>query len=1122
MKINFEIIPSKIFIPRCFLNAILIIIVSLLSCNRNELKKDSKLTKANNTWLFTLLGSKTTGIDFVNNVIDGEKFNIFTYRNYYNGGGVAIGDINNDGLPDIYFTANQLKNKLYLNKGNFVFEDITEKAGVGGTKAWSTGVTMADVNDDGLLDIYVCNSGDVDPADRENELFINNGDLTFSEKAKEYNLNNNGLSIQAAFFDYDMDGDLDCYILNNCFSDPTRIELYRKVREEKANPGGDKLMRNDVGVFRDVTTEAGIYSSEIGFGNGVAIGDLNHDNLPDIYIANDFWERDYLYINKGKGKFSEELINRINYCSTSSMGGDIADINNDANQDIFTTDMLPADNYRLQTTIAFDPYHLEDLKYRENFHYQITQNCLHLNDGSGYFQEIGLLSGVAATDWSWGALIFDFENDGNKDIFISNGILRDIMYNDFLEFITDKDKRKEVISKTGKFDYRDFVQYMPSKPLKNYAFKNTGHLMFQDRADELGLGEPSFSNGAAYGDLDNDGDLDLVINNENSLSFVYRNETDSKSGNHFLKVKFNGNKGNLFGIGAMVTIKAKEELRVLQNFNSRGFESSAEPNLLFGLGKAENIDELKVIWPDGKVQVLVNIKPDQTIILNYSQAFEVEIFTEKKPAPEFEEISQQVIRGDARHYENLYNDFNQEVLLTNMLSTEGPRLVIGDVNNDKLDDFILLGAAGDPDKMFIQKADGTFSFKTNTSFTKDAGFESTCGALLDQDGDGDLDLMIGSGGNDVHVDQLNYIVRLYKNDGRGNFSGDPYHIPPVLGNFSTIETEDFDKDGKTEIFLGARTIPGNYGLPPQSYLLKNENGNWIDIAPPSLGNIGMVTDAVWADVDSDSDKDLVVVGDWMATKIFKNEHGILRDPIVIPESNGWWQRIEASDLDKDGDIDFILGNWGLNTKFKASPTRPITMFVNDFDNNGKSEFIINWYPPLDSQAYPFAQKEELVAQMPGLRQTILTYKDYGNKTYDSLFKPEVREKSIPYKVNYLESAVLWNEGNSYSLAALPLEAQVSPVFCIVADDLDGDGNPDIWLGGNFYSLKPQVGRHDASRGVFLKGGLNKSFIYQPQQHDGLYVEGEVRDAAIISSKQSKRLIVARNNAKVLLFQKRKN
>jgi hypothetical protein len=1121
MKIDFKIFQKNISPPGSYFFSLLFIIFSLLSCNRKGSNENIAPAYGDNSNLFTLLSPEKTGIDFANNVVDGEKFNIFTYRNYYNGAGVAIGDINNDSLPDIYFTANQLKNKLYLNKGNFVFEDITEKAGVGGTKTWSTGVTMADVNGDGLLDIYVCNSGDVDPADRENELFINNGDLTFSEKAREYNLNNNGLSIHAAFFDYDMDGDLDCYILNNFFTNPAKIELYVKVRED-SKVEGDKLMRNDGNVFHDVTTEAGIFSSEIGFGNGIAVADLNHDFLPDIYIANDFWERDYLYINKGNGKFSEELKDRINYCSTSSMGGDIADINNDGNLDIFTTDMLPADNYRLQTTIAFDPYHLEDHKYRDNFHYQITQNCLHLNDGSGYFQEIGFLSGVAATDWSWGALIFDFENDGNKDIFVSNGIIKDIMDMDFLDFYGDKEKIKKFVDRKGRFDLRDLVPLMPSEPLKNYAFQNKGTLIFQDRADELGLGEPSYSNGAAYGDLDNDGDLDLVINNENSPSFVYRNETDTKSGNHYLKVRFNGPDRNRFGIGAGVTIKIKGEVRVLQNFNSRGFESSTEPSLLFGLGKAENIDELKVTWPDGKWQVLPNVKPDQTIILNYSQASAVETVAEKKPAPEFEEISQQVIRGDASHYENRYNDFEQEILLTNMLSTEGPRLVIGDVNKDKLDDFILLGAAGDPDKLFIQQADGTFSFKANPSLFKDAGFESTCGVLLDQDGDGDQDLMIGSGGNDVHVDQLNYIVRFYKNDGHGNFTGDPYRIPPVIGNFSTIETEDFDKDGDPDVFLGARTIPGNYGLPPQSYLLKNDNGNWIDVAPPSLGNIGMVTDAVWADVDSDGDKDLVVVGDWMAINIFKNENGVLGNPIVIPDSKGWWNRIEAADLDKDGDTDFILGNRGLNTKFKASLTRPLTMFVNDFDNNGKSEFIINWYPPLDDQAFPFAQKQELISQLPGLRNTIITYEDYSHKTYDSLFKPEVREKSILYEVNFLESAILWNEGNSYLLTALPVEAQVSPVFGIIADDLDEDGKTDIWLGGNFYSLKPQVGRHDASKGVFLKGGPDKTFIYHPQQHDGFYVKGEVRDAAVIRSGQEKRILVARNNDKVLMFRKRKN
>jgi hypothetical protein len=1122
MKISPRISSGYHSLRHNFLLALIfIIIIPFEGCNKIGLNQNSRQSGVS-AHLFTLLDSTKTGINFVNMVVDGEKFNIYTYRNYYNGAGVAIGDINNDSLPDLYFTANQRKNKLYLNKGNFVFEDITDKAGVGGTMAWSTGVTMADVNDDGFLDIYVCNSGEVDPAQRKNELFINNGDLTFAEKARDYNLDNDGLSTHAAFFDYDQDGDLDCYIVNNFFTDPTKIELYTKVREITA-VGGDKLMRNDGTVFHDVTAEAGIFSSKIGFGNGIGIADLNHDNLPDIYIANDFWERDYLYINKGKGKFSEELIKRLDYCSLSSMGGDIADINDDGNPDIFTTDMLPASNHRLQTTIRFDPYHLEDRKYRENFHYQLTQNCLHVNDGTAYFQEIALLSGVAATDWSWGALIFDFDNDGRKDIFISTGILRDIMYNDYIAFITNSAKRKEVIAMTGRFDYRDFVHFMPSEPMKSYAFQDTGHLRFQNRAEELGLAKPAFSNGAAYGDLDNDGDLDLVVNNINMPCFVYRNETNAeKKGSHFLKVKFNGNKGNRFGIGTQVTLNIKDSVKILQNFNTRGYESCTEPNLLFGLGKPDQIDELKVTWPDGKEQILTHIKSDRTIILNYSEASQAEKVPEKKEIPEFEEISQKIIRGDVRHHENRYNDYNQEVLLTNMLSTEGPRLVIGDVNNDKLDDFVLLGAAGDPDKLFVQKVDGTFNFKANPSFIKDAGFESTCGALFDQDGDGDPDLMIGSGGNDVTVDQFHYIVRMYKNDGRGNFSADPYHIPQIVGNFSTLKAADFDRDGDPDIFLGARTIPGNYGLPPHSYLLRNDHGNWTDVAPPSLGNIGMVTDAVWADVDKDGDRDLVVVGDWMAIHVFKNENGTLKDPIIIPNSNGWWQRIEAVDLDKDGDPDFICGNWGLNTKFKASPARPVTMFVNDFDNNGKSEFIINWYPPLDDKAYPFAQKHELISQIPSLQNTIRTYEDYARMTYDSIFSPAIRANSIPYKVDFLESAVLWNEGDHYVLKALPLDAQVSPVFGIIAGDLDGDGITDIWLGGNFYSVKPQIGRYDASRGVFLKGKGSGSFIYQPPRHGGLYVEGEVRDAAMILSENEKRLIVARNNDRILVFHKRKS
>jgi hypothetical protein len=1090
----------------------LIIFLLIAGCkNRTSSSNDGEAKQ-----IFQLLEPEKTGIDFTNKVVDTDSFNILTYRNFYNGGGVAIGDINNDSLPDIYFTSNQQKNRLYLNKGNFVFEDITDKAGVGGSMAWSTGVTMADVNGDGLLDIYVCNSGDVSGNRKKNELFINNGNLTFTEKAKEYNLDNDGYSTHAAFFDYDQDGDLDCYILNNSFRDPGKIELYKKVREIPS-AGGHKLMRNDGNTFTDVTQEAGIYSSDIAFGLGVAVSDLNGDHLPDLYISNDFWERDYMYINKGNGKFSEELASRINYCSLASMGADIADINNDGSPEIFTTDMLPADNYRIKTATSFDPYHLEDMKYRANYHYQVTQNCLQLNDGNADFSEIALLSGVSATDWSWGSLIFDFENDGNKDIFVSNGILRDLSSMDFLDFYGSQQPARYVNTKE-RSGYLNLISKMPSTPLQNYAFSNAGNLTFKNNAASLGLSQLSFSNGAAYGDLDNDGDLDLVVNNLNEKSFVYRNDANQISGNHFLKVRLKGAEKNVFGIGAEVKIKTKDGLKVLQNYNTRGFQSSIEPQLLFGVGKAETIDTLVVDWPGGKEQTITKVKVDKTLTLRIADASIPIKKTAVPVQPLFEEVGEKLIDKRAIHHEDRYNDFDDELLLFRMLSTEGPRVIKGDVNNDKLTDFILLGAAGDPEKLYMQKGDGTFAFKPVAAFNKNQGtFESTCGTLIDLDKDGDLDLLIGSGGNEIEMDKMNFIVRAYTNDGNGNFSISPTAAPRVIGNFSTMQAEDFDGDGDVDIFLGARNVPANYGLPPRSYLLRNDNGTWSDVAPAALANIGMVTDATWTDVDGDGDKDLIVVGDWMAINIFKNESGRFDNAMSIANSNGWWNRIKAADLDGDGDMDFVVGNWGLNSKFKASPEKPLTMYVSDFDNNGKSECIINWYPPLDTTAFPFATKAELTAQLPGLKKQILRYADYGRKTYDSLFSPETRGKALQYQANFLQTAVLWNNGGTFTLEALPIQAQFSPVFGTAVDDFDGDGKTDIWLGGNFYAVKPQVGRLNASKGVFLKGNGAKSFNYISPTQSGIKVEGEVRDATVIEVKGAKDVIVSRNNANVLLF-----
>jgi enediyne biosynthesis protein E4 len=1091
---------------------------TLVSCADSGKDNSAARSDDGGHHLFTLLTPDVTKINFANVVVDSEEMNILSYRNFYNGGGVAIGDINNDSLPDLYFTANQRENKLYLNRGNFVFEDITTRAGVGGTKKWSTGVTMADVNSDGLLDIYVCNAGDYDGSLRENELFINNGDLTFSEKAAEYNLNNEGYSTHAAFFDYDTDGDLDCYILNNSFKDPAKIELYKKMRETP-DKGGDKLMRNDGSHFTDVTTSSGIFSSDIGFGLGVSIGDVNNDLLPDIYVSNDFWERDYLYINQTGGKYSEELIKRINYCPVSSMGADIADINNDGWPEIVTTDMLPGDNNRLKTTITFDPYHLEDLKYRANFHYQMIQNCLQLNMGNGYFQETAHMAGVAATDWSWAALIFDFNNDGRKDIYISNGIGKDIMSMDFRDFLANNEKQLELTSGNKNSKALDFIGKIPSQKLMNNAFVNAGPVRFEEHAAALGLGQLSFSNGSAYGDLDNDGDLDLVVNNLNEPPFVYRNESELRSSHNYLKVFFKGTKKNPFGIGARVEIRTNDGIQILENYNTRGFQSSVEPVIIFGIGNDTLVHELKVSWPDGKEQVLRSLSPNSSITLDISNAREMGPTNKTKDQPIFEEVTESVIPAGALHKENAQNDFDFEILLTRMISTEGPRVLVGDVNSDNLDDMVLLGAEGDPDKLYVQQASGKFVRKNADAFERDRGFESTCGVFIDYDKDKDLDLMVGSGGYRPN-EAMRFVIRCYRNDGLGNFSPDPTRMPKVVGNFSTMCANDFDNDGLMDVFCGARTVPGNYGLPPQSYLLKNDGGSWVDVAVPDLGNIGMVTDASWADVDNDDDADLVVVGDWMPIQVFENNYGRLEKSITIPKSSGWWNRVEAADVDQDGDVDFVMGNWGSNIKFKASPERPLRLYVSDFDQNGKSEFIVNWYAPLDTVPSIFALKNELTFQMPSLRKKILRYADYANHTYESLFPLDVREGAIEYVAEHLQTSILWNEGKGFRLEALPLEAQISPVFGIAVHDFNSDGHSDIWLGGNFYALKPQVGRQDASKGVLLERNGAQQFQYRGPWSAGIVVNGEVRDAVVMNNDKGVHLFVARNNDNMLVFKKR--
>ena len=1087
-------------------------ILLLISCSKSNEPPDKN-------YLFTLLSGDHTGITFINEVDDSKDFNIFTYRNFYNGGGVAIGDINNDSLPDVYFTSNMGDNKLYLNKGHWQFEDITEKAGVAGTMSWSTGVAMADVNADGLLDIYVCNSGYVKGGKRENELFINNGDLTFTERAKEFGLNDKGYSTHASFFDYDLDGDLDCYLLNNSFKSIERVEQFLIKRDVRDEEGGDKLFRNDDGHFTDVSEKAGIYGSSIGFGLGVSVSDLNNDMLPDIYISNDFWERDYLYINKGDGTFSEEITARTSVISASSMGLDVADLDNDGDPEIFTTDMLPGDNYRLKSMTKFDETNIKELKVKSSYHYPQFQNCLQMNDSTAHFQETAFLSKVAATDWSWGALIFDMNNDGWKDIFVANGIYRDITSMDFTDFVTDRKNIKKIVLEKGKFDFNDLLNLIPSTKLSNYSFINQKNRTFKNLADSLGLGTPSFSNGAAYGDLDNDGDLDLVVNNVNMPCFIYRNNAEHQLANNFLKIKFHGAPGNAFGIGAKVSIYSKGEVQELQNFMTRGFESSVEPHLLFGLGKKTTVDSLLVIWPDLRKQIIKNVGANKVLVLEHQSANLRFKLKPKLGNTLFENATDVALKGNYSHKENAFNDFDQERLLPRKLSTEGPKIVSGDLNADKLEDFMLLGAEGDPDKLFFQTKNGQFKEQLQVPFTMDSLFESTCGVFFDADNDHDLDILIGSGGNQINNNPKN-ALRYYQNDGHGKFLKVDIGLSKVVGDFSCILSEDFDQDGDDDLFIGGRLVAGSYGLVPKSYLLRNDKGSWVDITPATLRDAGMVTGAVWADFDKDSKKDLVVVGEWMPVKVFQNRGTGLGPAEILNGTEGWWTAIEKADLNKDGIDDFVLGNWGLNSKFQASNDRPLKMYVNDFDHNGKSEFIITWYPPLENTPYPFATKSDLTSQLPQLKKSVLHYGDYASKTYEDLLTVEQRKGAIEYTTITLQSAVLWNFGNNqYRVEPLPIEAQVSPIFSIIADDLDGDKIVDLFLCGNFYGLKPEVGRQNSNHGIFLKGNEKGEFKYLTSSITGLDVKGEVHDARELQiPHKGKTILIGRNNMPAMIFQ----
>lgn len=1054
---------------------------------------------------------------FANTLSESPDFNILNYLYYYNGGGVAVGDVDGDGLPDVYLSSNLGANRLYRNKGDFRFEDITARAGVAGPPGWKSGVTMADVNGDRHVDIYV--SAVSYPGQKGgNVLYVNNGNGTFTDRTAEYGLSFAGYATQAVFVDYDGDGDLDAYLLNSA----THAERGIGAAAGSLGAVTDRLMRNDGGRFVDVSERAGLVRGLDGFGLGVVASDLNDDGCPDVYVANDFQENDLLYLNDCDGTFTESIRRATTHTSRFSMGVDAADFNNDGRVDVFVGDMLPEREDVLKTSASTETFNLFSLRLQAGYHPQYARNTLQLNRGGARFSEIGYLAGVHASDWTWAPLFADLDNDGYKDLLVTNGIYRRPNDLDYISYVGNE-TRQTTLARGDTRATAEILRHMPRVSLSKYAFRNNGDLTFSDSAAAWGLAQPGFSNGASYVDLDNDGALDLVVNNVNAPAAIYRNRARQRSANAYVTVRLEGTGANSAGIGAKVMVTAGGTTQLLEQMPTRGFQSSVDHRLHFGLGRARQIDSLVIVWPDRRFQVQRGVGINQTLTLSQANAAGRWTYGAASASPLLSDATGSA-RVDFVHAENAFMDTDREPLMPHLLSAEGPALAVADVDGDGLDDFFVGGAKWQRSRLYTQRRDGTFVSRDDAVFAADSVDEDVDAVFFDADRDGDADLYVVTAGNEFWGSAPQLRDRLYFNDGSGHFRKAPEGaLPPITENGGCVAPGDYDRDGDVDLFVGSRVEARSYGIAPKSHLLQNDgNGFFMDVTAtlaPALGRVGMVSSCVWIDRDRARPLELVVVGEWMPVKLFAHERGQFVDRTAaagLSDTEGWWNSVTADDLNGDGRPDLVLGNLGLNAYVKASSAEPARMHVYDFGATGSQKQIVEFFK--HGTSYPLSGRDDIVRLVPSLRGKYPTYRSFGASRVEDIFPPAELSRAMVLTAKRFSSAVAVSSADGkFVLRPLPLEAQFAPVYASLAEDYDGDGKVDLLLGGNQHGVPPVLGRYDASYGLLLRGQGNGEFVAVDMRESGVAIVGQVRGLTHLRQGKGRRLVAVARNGDAMQF-----